>query len=180
MIQKRIENDYFEWMYDIVCENRFDDEDSFRKLLTHLHDIEFTYSIPSDADRASDGLDLRYRYAYEHHIMENIEDYISGPCSVLEMMIALALRCEETIMDNTNYGNRTSQWFWRMIVNLGLGYMLDSRYDEFHVESVIATLLNRDYEPNGQGGLFLIRHCDYDLRYVSIWDQMLWMCNNTR
>jgi hypothetical protein len=90
------------------------------------------------------------------------------------MMVALALACEEDIMDNTSYGNRTGQWFWGMIVNLGLGSMTDGRYDERRVDEIIDRFLDRDYEPNGEGGLFTIRHCDRDLRDVEIWHQLCW------
>lgn len=176
--RRKIEEEYFEWMYEIVCDNRFSKGHSFRKLLEHLHDIEFTYTIRRDANRAQDGIDLRNRYAYEIEFEDDILDYITGPCSVLEMMISLAIRCEKEIMDNPRYGDRTGQWFWKMITNLGLGSMLDSRYDVFYVEGIIATFLNRDYEPDGRGGLFTIKDCDYDLRHVEIWNQMLWMTNS--
>ena len=39
------------------------------------------------------------------------------------MMIALAIRCEEHIMDDPDAGDRTGQWFWSMLVSLGLGSM---------------------------------------------------------
>lgn len=53
---------------------------------------------------------------------------------MLEMMIALAIRCEETIMDDPRYGNRTKQWFWNMMKSLGLSYMNDDCFDrdKFH------------------------------------------------
>jgi hypothetical protein len=99
---------------------------------------------------------------------------LDGPCSVLEMMIALAVRCEEHIMDDPNIGNRTGQWFWGMIVNLGLGAVTDERYDARLVDERIGRFLNRDYEPNGRGGLFTVRNCKYDLRDVEIWYQLCW------
>jgi hypothetical protein len=99
---------------------------------------------------------------------------LSGPCSVLEMLIALAIRCEETIMDDASMGNRTGQWFWGMINNLGLGGMTDDIVDVGVVDSVIERFLARDYEPNGEGGLFTIRRCSEDLRTVEIWVQLLW------
>ena len=168
-----LNTEYFEWMCGLVCNNRYTKTVSYRMLLTCLHNTDFTYTIPRDENRAEDGLDLRYRFAYENHI-ENAEDHIYGPCSVLEMMIALAIRCEENIMDDPSYGNRTGQWFWGMIVNLGLGSMTDDRFDEQFVDDVIFKLLNREYEPNGKGGLFTVRNCKYDLRTVEIWYQMCW------
>jgi hypothetical protein len=122
-------------------------------------------------------MDLRYRFALElgyRNQPEIVLDILNGPCSVLEMMIALAIRCEENIMDDPNVGDRTGQWFWGMITNLGLGSMKDARFDIRYVDDVVAMFLDREYEPNGKGGLFTIRHCDCDLRDVEIWYQLCW------
>lgn len=174
MLRDRIGNDYFEWLSDIVCGERYSGAVSFRKLLMRLHSIEFRYSIPNDKNRAAGGVDLRYRFACYYPGIENADDYLDGPCSVLEMMVALCVRCEEDIMDDPSIGDRTGQWFWGMIVNLGLGSMTDARYDRRYVEEVIERFLDRDYAPDGKGGLFTIRNCEHDLRDVEIWIQMLW------
>ena len=169
----RINDDYFEWLCEVVDSKRFSKHVSYRKLLMHLHNIEFTWFIPYDDNRADDGIMLRRKYALAHH-NEELSDYISGPCSVLEMMAALAIRCEESIMDDTLFGNRTGQWFWGMIRNLGLSPMNDSNFDAEFVDDVIARFLNREYEPDGKGGLFTIKNCDHDLRTVEIWRQLSW------
>lgn len=174
MLRDRISNDYFEWLSDIVCGERYSGAVSFRKLLMRLHSIEFRYSIPRDRNRAEDGIGLRYRFACVYSGIENADDYLDGPCSVLEMLVALCVRCEEDIMDDPLLGNRTGQWFWGMVVNLGLGSMTDNRYDRRYVEDTIGRFLDRDYAPDGRGGLFTIRNCDRDLRDVEIWVQMLW------
>lgn len=173
MRPKHIKQEYFEWLYNLVCDNRYSEGYSYKDLLSYLHDIEFTYTIRKDSDRAEDGVDLRYRFMYDtgHKFLD---ESLEGPCSVLEMMVALAIRCEEQIMDDPRYGNRTAQWFWKMISNLGLNGMADGRFDEYYAEEAIDRFLNRDYEPNGSGGLFTVRNCDYDLRYVEIWVIMLW------
>jgi hypothetical protein len=103
-----------------------------------------------------------------------ILDILAGPCSVLEMMVALAIYAEEHIMSNPQIGNRISQWFWNMVVSLGLGDQMDNRFDRRYVEGVLQRFLNRKYEPNGQGGLFTIRNCDRDLRKVEIFYQLCW------
>lgn len=170
-IARKLYDEYFDWMYDMVCGERFSDHISYRKLLTYLHDIEFIYSIPNDENRAEDGMSLRYRFALLYGY-EDMLAYFEGPCSVLEMMVALALRCEENIMDDPNFGNRTGQWFWGMIANLGIGSMVDDRFDKQYVEEVITRFLNRDYAPNGKGGLFTVRNCKKDMRNVEIWYQL--------
>lgn len=170
--EDRINDEYFEWLCELIDINRFSKSVSYRKLLTHLHNIEFTWFIPHDDNRADDGIQLRRRYGLFCEDM-TLPRYISGPCSVLEMMVALSIRCE-TIMDDTLMGDRTGQWFWGMIHNLGLSPMTDLNFDRKYVDDVIARLLNREYEPDGRGGLFTVKHCTHDLRTVEIWCQLSW------
>lgn len=180
MTRTDIEQEYFEWMYDLVCLGRYAKENSHKKLLSYLHDVEFVYSISKDSNRAEDGESLRYRFAYEnynHADYDFIIDCLSRPCSVLEMMIALAIRCEET-MDDPSVGDRTGQWFWKMVVNLGLGGMYDRRFDIDIAEDVIHRFLNRDYEPDGKGGLFRVRDCEYDMRDIEIWAQLCYFLDS--
>ena len=164
------ENSYTTWLYGIVCRDLFSKSISYDLLLSYLSHREFTVIIPKDINRAKDGVDLRLRYQLETGIYTDDD----SPCSMLEMMIALAIRCEETIMDDPAYGDRTPQWFWTMIRNLGLHTMTDDRFDEDYVSMVIDRFLNREYAPNGEGGLFKINNCDYDLRDVEIWYQLCW------
>lgn len=174
MSRLEIRKEYFEWLYSIVCEGRVSNEYSFRKLLEYLHEVEFTYRMKIDNDRASDGIRLRRRFANSYEDYDYAIESIEGPCSILEMMVALSIRCEEAIMTDPDYGDRTGQWFWRMIVNLGLGSMSDNRFDEKYVKNVINDFLKRRYEPDGRGGLFTIKNRDADLRSIDIWTQMMW------
>lgn len=169
---------YFKWIFDLVCKDRFAPEISFRELLLHLHNTRFRYSILRDKNRAKDGEDLRYKFAlkwarYPDEIDE-VLDILDRPCSVLEMMVALAIRGEREIMDDPNIGDRMSQWFWKMLSNLGLASMSDRYFDRDFVTDRIERFLDRDYAPDGKGGLFRIRDCDRDLRDVEIWHQMCW------
>lgn len=171
--QDRVNNEYFEWLCRLIDITRFSRHISYRRLLSHLHNIEFTWFIPRDDNRADDGIQLRRRFALMRKDM-TLQNYILGPCSVFEMMVALAIRCEETIMDDAQIGDRTGQWFWSMIHNLGLSPMTDDRFDRDAVDDTIARLLNREYEPDGRGGLFTVKHCDRDMRTVEIWCQLSW------
>ena len=168
-----IRDEYFEWMLDIVQADKYSNDISFRMLLEYLHATPFRYSIDMDDNRADDGVKLRRRFALESAKFD-VREYLTGPCSVLELMIALAIRCEETITYDTTKGDRTGQWFWNMVTNLGLGSMTDARFDLGYVEEVVERFLDREYEPDGRGGLFRIRNCPYDLRDVHIWRQMCW------
>lgn len=175
-LEDRVNSDYFEWMYDLVCGDRFAKSISYRQLLTFLHDVEFVYFIPHDENRAADGISLRYHFCTSHNC-EDLEQYLTGPCSVLEMMIALSNRCEN-IMDNPEMGDRTGQWFWSMITNLGLGAMSDSNFNEWLVNDVVSRFLNREYEPDGRGGLFTVKNWDRDMRTAEIWHQLMAYINS--
>ena len=169
--------EYFNWVCSLVCKGHYSRRFRYGKLLKYLHDREFTYTIALDGNRAEDGIDLRERYTcgFRYKDAEIVANQLNDePCSILEMMVALAVRCEEHIMDNPDIGDRTYRWFWDMIDNLGLGSMNDSEFDETYVEEVVDRFLNREYEPNGKGGLFTVKRCRYDLRNVEIWYQMCW------
>ena len=160
MLQDELNNKYFNWLYSLVHgDNRYS-RLSYRKLLLHIYYTEFVYILELDENRAIDGMDFRYRFGYENGYHRSLisEHLDIRPCSMLEMMVALAFKAEEMIMDDNTYGNRTGQWFWNMIVTLGLGSMCDSNFDEGYVNYVLDIFINRDYEPNGKGGLFAIEN----------------------
>lgn len=174
MTRNDLNREYFDWLFDLVCRDRYSPHVSFRKLLTYLHNTEFKYVMHNDKTRAEEGIYLRYRFAVAQGYKgsaETIADCLGGPCSIFEMMVGLAMHIEENIMDDPSIGDRTGQWFWEMITSMGLGSMHDSRFDRWYVEKVIDRFLNRDYEPNGRGGLFTIRRCPRDLRDAEIWHQ---------
>lgn len=173
-----IEEEYFEWICNLICD-RGHSKLSYKKLLLYLYDKQFNYIIEMDGNRAADGEDLRYRFGY---ICGYNDNYISSeldnkPCSVLEMMVALALRCEEHIMEDTNYGDRTSKWFWGMIDSLGLSDMYNDRFNLSYANVIMNRFMNRNYDRNGRGGLFTVKNPEHDMRSTEIWYQMCMYLN---
>ena len=160
---------YFDWLYQTVCDDRI-----HTKLLSQLFDTPFTYILEMDGNRAADGEDLRYRFGRENGYRDSLiaTELDDRPCSVLEMMIALALRCEEHIMADDELGDRTGQWFWNMIVSLGLGTMTDTRYNADKVTDILNRFMQREYNRDGSGSLFTIERCRQDMRNIEIWYQM--------
>ena len=172
---KTIRKEYFQWLRRFICGAKLSKYGSYDKLLQYLHNMEFTWTIPMDSNRAGDGKGLRLRFVSEKRIpRETVELYLNGPCSVLEMMVALADRCETRIMSDPDIGDRTGLWFWSMITNLGLGSMTDGRFDEAQARQIISRFLTRDYEPDGTDGLFIVHNSRYDMRTVEIWIQAMW------
>lgn len=168
---------YFDWITLLVIKDA-NERDNYLYLLNRLNEINFYYTIPLDENRYIDGLSLRDRFAYENHIPdEDMYIFQDKPCSVLEMMIALALKCEENIMSDPDYGDRISNWFLEMISSLQLQDMTNANFDQKWVDFRIQILLDREYNPDGFGGLFTIPNCKVDLRTVEIWYQMCWYLN---
>ena len=171
MTRDELIDQYFDWMYQLVVDDRYSNK-SYRKLFARLYDTEFTYTIPMDGNRAEDGIDLRYRFGREQlysdaMVASCLDD---RPCSILEMMIALAIRCEEHIMDDPDAGDRTGQWFWSMLVSLGLGSMDDRKFERYFVDQTLERFLERGYGRN-EGGLFTVDN-GRDMRNTEIWYQM--------
>ncbi|MCM1525377.1 MAG: hypothetical protein NC120_13075 [Ruminococcus sp.] len=176
MTRRELKNKYFNWIYSLVCCSEYTGGHSYKRLLEKLYDEEFTYVIGLDGNRAEDGFDLRYRFGDECDISSAaIAAYLDDrSCSVLEMMTALSLRCEESIMSDPELGSRIGRWFWGMIKSLGLYSMTDQCFDEKAVDDTLNRFLNRSYEPNGKGGLFTVKNYRRDMRLTEIWCQMMW------
>lgn len=173
------EKEYFDWLCNFVCDEEYDtinQQKSYSLLLEHLHSRPFVAIIERDEHRISDGLTLRKRFCDECGYPESVLQAVTDghTCSIFELMLALAIRCEESIMTDESFGNRTGQWFWFMVVNLGLGHMSNADYDEASVDYILERFVNREYSPFGEGGLFTVKEPRQDMREVEIWYQMCW------
>ena len=111
---------------------------------------------------------------FDEDEVEHAVKVLHRPCSMLEMLCGLAIRCEESLMDDTRYGDRTSQWFWNMVSSMGIQTERDNDYDHEKVAKAIDNVIFRTYRPNGVGGLFVIPGCKEDLTKVELWKQMNW------
>ena len=170
MSRNNLKERYFEWLCSKVnCPSKYS------MLMSFLYDKEFVYTMKLDGNRAEDGVNLRNDFGYELDIPGKIvHEYFDGcPCSVLEMMIALSMRCEEHIMCNPDLGDRTGDWFFGMINNLGLEEMTNDNFDITIVDKVISRLLKHQYARNGAGGLFTVNN-GRDMRKADIWYQLNW------
>lgn len=178
-MREQMENQYLEWIFDLLKGVRYANPKKYTKLLEYLFKCEFSYILKMDVNRAEDGIALRYRFGYcKGYTRDEIEECIDyGESSILEMMVALAIRCEEHIMDNPEYGDRTSKWFWIMIENLGLMEMTNDNFDQQFIDKILEIFLNRQYDPNGRGGLFVVENPPKDMRLIEIWYQLCWFLN---
>lgn len=170
---------YLDWLCEFVCDKR--SRRAFSKLLYTLYLTDFDAILDRDENRIVDGLALRPRFLSEQKIDPKMESHIFGEkkCSVLELMVALAIRCEDNLMQNPDIGDRTSKWFWVMLHSLGLDNMTDNTYDENEVSYILHTFITRQYDYDGWGGLFTVQNPRRDMRQVEIWYQMCWYLSET-
>lgn len=169
--------DYFEWMVSKVqnTDNPFGNKVTYNKLLRHLHSLDFTYCLPEDENREINGIELRTIFCYECGKNEETTlPHLAKPCSVLEMMIALATILEEGYASNSEFGDRTGYWFWCMVKSMGLSYQDDEDFDHRYADIKINKMLERNYKPDGTGGLFTIEDVKEDMRDINIWMQAMW------
>lgn len=152
----------------------------YTKLLSYLFDRPFQYRYPMDENRKEDGLYLRNSYStreverlsYEH--IEFISHYALRDCSWLEVMIALAVRCEDIMCKPGP--NTTPRWFWGMIDSLYLSDQINDKFDIETVERTMQALENYEYQNNGFGGLFHVPDLDtsvYDMRKMDLYTQAM-------
>jgi hypothetical protein len=161
-----LDDRYLTWLYSLVGDVKLKSPSrTYWKLLRQLYTKEFVWFVPNDDNRVEDGRDLRYEFA------DLIEDdaWLSLGCSMLEMMIGLARRL------SFEADGEPAVWFWHLIDNLGFTKFNDRRYDDQiaeEVDEVLQDVIWRNFNPNGEGGLFPLRRPHDDQRLIEIWYQM--------
>lgn len=166
-INEPVENLYFNWLCAKVLNlTPRPKEETHWELLKKLHRTEFVWNISGDDNRAEDGKELRKEFILQADIPDDPEWRTVLGCSVLEMLIAFA-RIAEFETEEPVYS-----WFWEFLRNLGLDQFSDQNgIDEEYVDLVLEDFIWRNYEPNGNGGLFPLGNPSSDQRKVQIWYQ---------
>lgn len=167
---EEIQTEYFQWLCGLVNLDR-----GYWILARKLHDKEFYWTVPNDDNRASDGQKLRD--IFEDETLYSDYSCLSGGCSVLEMLIGLAIRIEDILYDPDNSEClKAHDAFWEMLENLGLEDFDDMNYsrlnEDCEVDEILLNLLERTYDRSGRGGLFPLKKAREDQRRVEIWYQM--------
>lgn len=160
---------YYEYLCDLALGK---DVNYYKKLLQFLHERDFLYILDLDENRAVDGLEMRNEFFKNYHLANDI--YYEKSCSILEMMVALAKRCCDGIMDDGSGLDYIGEMFRLMLNNLGLLNIPDTNFNLGMVADIVDNFLDRKYCPDGRGSLFYIPHCSVDLREVEIWTQAMW------
>lgn len=159
-------------------------------------DFRWDDGIPDDANRAKESKEeLREKYA--RHIL-NIDDEsnistddrtkidrvvrsILGPACVFEVLVMIAKNIDD--MMNMEEEPHISEYFERLMMNVGFDFYDEEDYDvnpekvTKYWENCLDRWLDREYLPDGEGGLFplavdLMGEKRYDQRKRSLWEQM--------
>lgn len=188
-----LHQDYFEWLCKIVGADPLGPFCNYSHLLTRLFQTDFKIVREFDNNRAVNGKYLRYYYdsnRYDFATNEQSPYHGNGdfyyqnqnfPCSVLEMMIALAKDIDIQYLYSNNC--RLLIWFWIMIESMGLADKKDGYWDHENERNDVDWILrafNLDaYELTQDGDyrptvlLFPIRNVEGYQQIHNLWEQMI-------
>lgn len=127
-----VDTEYYQWLLDQID---YYEGDGFDEALEIMFETPFEWDIPNDDNRAEDGIGLRAIFMEEENW--HTEPLFEKECNTLEMFVALAMRIENDIMWDGET-DRTSEWFWIMIRNMGIkrgdlpGYVYGKLEDFMH------------------------------------------------
>lgn len=162
---------YSKWLMSVLG------MESHTELFWILYDLEFTWILPLDESKSSNGIRMRDRYAYEEgkHLPDGWMDH---PCSFLEMTASLAFAMEESFLYDPNTDDGVDTWFRILMENCGLWELDDEAFEDdwewcaAEAEGIAFTIMQRRYASDGEGGLFPLDDPKEDQRTIEIGQQM--------
>lgn len=160
---------YLRWLYRQVAQVHLENPSrTYWSLLRQLYKTEFVWFVPNDDNRVEDGKQLRYEFLNNENIEYVNPEWLHMGCSMLEMLIALSRRLA------FEAEGRPRAWFWKLIHNLGLDELNDSvqPYPWEDVDHILENVIWRNYQPDGQGGLFPLQNAQQDQTKIEIWYQL--------
>lgn len=168
----KLHESYVYWLCALVGTKH--NRSTYGDLMNSLHQKAFYWSVPNDDNRVHEGKNLRERFCDEIGV-EYIYDDFPEQASMLEILIGLAYRCESIMVDQGD-SMEMSEWFWKIISNVGLDKYTDDRFVELNggtqVEVILNRVIERTYDKDGNGGLFPLKNSKKDQRKVELWYQM--------
>lgn len=168
-----VSEDYKKWLLSIISDSYLD-FNRYSLVIDFLFTSEFRFTNNLDSNRAFDGSDLRISYCRDKNLPASSYDSINNTyhCSILEMMIGLANRCDTTIMWDDDIGPQAGRWFDVMMESSGLTELDNKHFSQKKAIKIINRIYNRTFDPDGLGGLFYVPGTKQDLRKTEIWYQM--------
>ena len=170
MNSRKCKEEYLRWLYFQVDGFNPFNGTMYLTLLNRLYNRDFYVVVDMDENRRIDGFNLRELFESDDCPMMG-EGSLNDEVSVLEVLVALAMSFRELNNDK----EPVAFYFWEMIGNLGLLNCTDLDWVEGveeYVDNIIDTFLDRDYEANGDGGLFPLLDPQEDQTEVELWYQL--------
>lgn len=171
-----LEEVYFDWLRS-ECFTETSERREYEGVLKVLHDIPFFWVLMLDQNRAGDALSYRQNDflgfqgdldAFDQHWLHN---WAESTPSVLEVMLGMARRWSFYFEESIAF------YFAHMFVSMQF-----DRYpgrhlvpaSDFEVRHKCNEWLSRQFQPNGEGSPFPIKHAldIVDFRQVDMWAQM--------
>lgn len=168
MSDETLDGPYLEWLYGQVgaVDLRSSDH-TYWGLFKLLYTKEFVWIVPNDDNRAEDGRSLRLEFSQELNLGGLDPDWLALSCSFLELLVGLSRRIAFEMEDSPRL------WFWHLIDTLELGDFTDAEEVPVNtVDDILDRVIWRQYEPNGEGGLFPLQNPTKDQREVELWYQL--------
>ena len=165
-----IEDGYVAWLKN----QAMGQDRSYDELLNFLYEKTYFFTLRMDENRAEDGIELRYIYEMENGIDDESGLDPGRDCSMLEMMVGLARRCENQIMVDMEEGAQPERWFRVMLTNLGLISQTNDNFDEGKADYITDRFLAHQYSYHGDGSLFSVCNPRHDMRTTDLWYQAMW------
>jgi hypothetical protein len=160
---------YFNWLYYRSFRVfDLDSQESFSRLCSHLHSVNFKPLVPNDDNRRADGEMLRDDFldGRPEAGLQDLQDlYGLGDATMFEMLTALSKRANDIVeIDDGPPG-----WFRAFLKNLGLWQYNDADYNprnSWRIDKILDDLNNRNYRSSGKGGIFPLKIPNRDQRII--------------
>lgn len=180
---------YFFYLLSLINDQDHDSRD-YMKLCTLLHETPYQVLNPMDSNRVLDGEALRDKWLDHTRVkderlrIEYAKDVSDTPASMLEVLVALALRVNDYILADPDKPELAANLFWEFIDNIvsygafGSKYssasdiLTDEKWCDYTSDTMIACLnrINtRTYHSDGIGGLFPLRNPKINQRKEELW-----------
>lgn len=161
--------EYLIWLEDQIDDGVVD-SDFLCDVCGVLYDIPYQPMVEDDMNRFGDGYNLHRRYLEEEGIdgltCNSSGEYRNEEPVVLEVLVALCIRLEHDILGEPG-NEHPERWFWQMIKNFGI----DENSSDTDIETIIVNWMEGMYGYDGQGGPFVLKNYDGDVRDLGLWDQ---------
>lgn len=144
-------------------------------LMYELFRREFAWldTYPLEENRAKDGTAIRDHFLKTYD--ETPDKIPQGPCRVLEMLIAFAVRID-TITHDYTIGHRPWEFLEMFLINLGFDELTDTEIqpirDAGYINDRLEIWMSHNITPDGQGGLFRFLRPVHAINSLTNWDQM--------